>query len=211
MDKKIAMLGIVNNSDFFKLLKQHAHTKLNERFKWVNIPFVERHLVQYEYNLYFVDYSTALKERTYFQSMREKYRSCYSVVYGAPAEIDTSSLMALGRLKGYFLSDISNQEFAEGINQVASGGTYIPQAITHQLLEYLQALVVRYSEPCNIHLTQRELHVLQHLRNGASNSKLADELFISEHTIKSHLYKIFKKLNISSRADAILWAHKYLP
>ncbi|MCV5737336.1 helix-turn-helix transcriptional regulator, partial [Escherichia coli] len=52
----------------------------------------------------------------------------------------------------------------------------------------------------------RELQVLRCLQAGASNSQMAEELFVSEFTIKSHLYQIFKKLSVKNRVQAIAWA-----
>ncbi|WED23492.1 helix-turn-helix transcriptional regulator [Vibrio sp. JC009] len=55
-------------------------------------------------------------------------------------------------------------------------------------------------------LTRREIHVLNALRARASNSEIADVLCVCEYTVKAHLYKIYKKLNVKNRAQAIEWA-----
>ena len=57
-------------------------------------------------------------------------------------------------------------------------------------------------------LTPREQDVLRLLIKGSTNKEIANDLFISEKTVKSHLNKIFKKLNVSRRLDAILSAIK---
>ena len=57
-------------------------------------------------------------------------------------------------------------------------------------------------------LTLREQDVLRLLLKGSTNKEIANDLFISEKTVKSHLNKIFKKLNVSRRLDAILTAIK---
>ena len=46
--------------------------------------------------------------------------------------------------------------------------------------------------------------------DGASNTEIADSLFVSEHTVKSHLYNVFKKLNVKNRLQAVSWAKEYL-
>ncbi len=56
--------------------------------------------------------------------------------------------------------------------------------------------------------TQREQDVLNLLIKGSTNKEIAQNLFISEKTVKSHLNKIFKKLNVSRRLEAILYAIK---
>ncbi|MBK8312274.1 MAG: helix-turn-helix transcriptional regulator [Chitinophagaceae bacterium] len=57
-------------------------------------------------------------------------------------------------------------------------------------------------------MTQRELDVLLKVAEGKTNQAIADELFISLHTIKSHLKNIFIKLDVASRAEAIVLLNK---
>ena len=59
-------------------------------------------------------------------------------------------------------------------------------------------------------LTPREREVLHLLGTGLSNDKIASQLFISNHTVKSHIYKILKKLDVENRIQAALWAAKHL-
>lgn len=71
---------------------------------------------------------------------------------------------------------------------------------TRQLLK-----VVNYKP-----LTSRELEVLSSLSQGKSTAQIAAELFISEQTVKNHLCRIYKKLGVSSRVEAILYFHEHL-
>jgi len=59
-------------------------------------------------------------------------------------------------------------------------------------------------------LTAREMEILALVSVGANNEEIADKLFISPHTVKTHLYHIFKKINVPSRLQAALWAAKNL-
>jgi DNA-binding NarL/FixJ family response regulator len=57
-------------------------------------------------------------------------------------------------------------------------------------------------------LSERELEVLQYLSSGASNREIAGRLYITENTVKRHVYNIFGKLNVSNRTQAALQAYR---
>ncbi|MGO2416076.1 MAG: response regulator transcription factor, partial [Cobetia crustatorum] len=59
-------------------------------------------------------------------------------------------------------------------------------------------------------LTQRELEILSLISSQQSNSDIAQRLMLSQHTVKSHLYNIFRKIRVHNRHQAIEWAHEHL-
>ena len=59
-------------------------------------------------------------------------------------------------------------------------------------------------------LTPRQVEILALVAVGATNEQIADKLCISPQTVKSHLYNIFKKINVPNRVQAALWAAKNL-
>ena len=58
------------------------------------------------------------------------------------------------------------------------------------------------------HLTHREIEILTMIAHGAPNSLIADQLCISPHTVKTHIYNIFKKIEVPNRLQAAFWAIK---
>ncbi|MCD6268973.1 MAG: helix-turn-helix transcriptional regulator, partial [Deltaproteobacteria bacterium] len=59
-------------------------------------------------------------------------------------------------------------------------------------------------------LSVREKEVLMEIGIGSTNDQIADHLCISQHTVKSHVYRIFRKIHVPNRLQAALWASKYL-
>lgn len=59
-------------------------------------------------------------------------------------------------------------------------------------------------------LTPREIEILTMVASGAKNEEIANELYISPNTVKTHIYNIFKKINVPNRLQAALWAVKNL-
>ncbi|MFH1935680.1 MAG: helix-turn-helix transcriptional regulator [Pseudomonadota bacterium] len=59
-------------------------------------------------------------------------------------------------------------------------------------------------------LTPREVEILTMMATGATNANIADKLCISPHTVKTHIYNIFKKIDVPNRLQASLWATKNL-
>jgi two-component system NarL family response regulator len=95
--------------------------------------------------------------------------------------------------KGYLLKDARREELLDCIRNVNGGQTCIPPALMQKLVAGIN------SEP----LTDRETEVLQMLAGGKSNKEIGAKLFISESTVKGHLRKVFTKLNVLSRTEAI--------
>jgi len=59
-------------------------------------------------------------------------------------------------------------------------------------------------------LTPREIEILSLVAIGAKNEEIAEKLFISSNTVKTHIYNIFKKIDVPNRLQAALWAAKNL-
>ncbi|MEZ9304193.1 LuxR C-terminal-related transcriptional regulator [Vibrio breoganii] len=133
------------------------------------------------------------------------------VITQAPLHLKTTDLLKYGRLRGIFYKQQSVEEIAAGLRTLSEGNSWLSRGVTDQLLSYYQSVLIRYAPPHTINLTRREMEVLEALRIGKSNYGLAEQLFISEHTIKSHLYKIFRKIKVKNREEAVVWAHHFLP
>jgi DNA-binding NarL/FixJ family response regulator len=115
----------------------------------------------------------------------------------------------LGLLKagalGYVLKDDSSQMLLSAIRAVSRGGEWVSPQVANVLLESVR----HQDQTPGASLTPRELEVLQALTSGAPNSKIAEQLFITEQTVKNHVSSIFKKLGVETRVEAVLYALRH--
>ncbi|MDF4796493.1 response regulator transcription factor, partial [Vibrio parahaemolyticus] len=100
-----------------------------------------------------------------------------------------------------------------GLKGILNGENWLSRDILNQLIGHLLSLnntVGELETKLEMELTRREMQVLSALCQGGSNLDIADSLFVSEHTVKSHLYSIFRKLEVKNRMQAITWAKRNL-
>ena len=111
---------------------------------------------------------------------------------------------------GFVLKDSSAEELIRAVQAVARGDSYLDPAVTSRVLStYRKAAAGALDKQGNnvAELTARELDVLTLIGKGLSNNEIADELFISGVTVKSHIGRIFVKLDLRDRAAAIVYAY----
>ncbi len=105
---------------------------------------------------------------------------------------------------GYLLKDSSPEELVRAIRQVHRGEPALHPTIARKLLqEIAQPVDVK---PAPEALTARELAVLRLIAQGMSNQEIADELSVSEATVRAHVSRILGKLHLASRTQAALYA-----
>ncbi len=114
--------------------------------------------------------------------------------------------------KGYILKTMASAQLIYAIDEVASGKIYLPATLSSRFFEYFQksfkeeAQNVSDEENLLNYLTQREEEVLDLLTQGVTYKGVAQKLFISETTVKTHVNNIFQKLQVNDRTQAVLYA-----
>ena len=113
---------------------------------------------------------------------------------------------------GFLLKDVRPSELVDAIRVVAAGDALLAPSVTRRLLDrFAEALPGEEDErrlPPLGSLTDRELEVLKLLARGLSNTELAQELFLSEATVKTHVSSMFRKLHLRDRAQAVVLAYE---
>ncbi|MDX3731000.1 response regulator transcription factor [Streptomyces caniscabiei] len=111
---------------------------------------------------------------------------------------------------GFLLKDVTPQHLAAAVRLVDTGDALLAPSITRRLVERFATEAAgppEVSADLQV-LTPRELEVLTLLGRGLSNTELAAELILSEATVKSHVARIFAKLQLRDRAQAVVIAYE---
>jgi len=112
--------------------------------------------------------------------------------------------------QGYVLKDAEPEILAEAIRSVVAGQSYIQANMTKELVkEFNRVTMMERTKQDENNLTARELEVLELIAEGKINKEIAKELYISEKTVKNHVSNIFRKLKVSDRTQAAIYAFKH--
>jgi len=123
-------------------------------------------------------------------------------------EIDQTALP--NGVQGVFFKSDTPQTIRKGIKAIIGGDIWYSR-------DALQICIKNNTHPkpgkerrLDFKLTAREHQILAAIASGLSNQQIADDLFLSIHTVKTHIYNIYKKINVKNRLQATLWAANYL-
>ncbi len=105
---------------------------------------------------------------------------------------------------GFQLKDAPGEDLIRSARAVADGDGWLDPAVAGRVLQTYRTAAPPGPPPER--LTTREIEVLARLGRGATNLEIADALFVSEATVKSHISHIFTKLDLRDRAAAIVYA-----
>jgi DNA-binding NarL/FixJ family response regulator len=134
-----------------------------------------------------------------------------SVVVLTTFDTDELVLAALrAGASGFLLKDAPAETLFDGIRAVASGEATLAPTVTRRLLAYVAAVAPSPAQPAPTlaGLTPREREVLVAIAQGRSNADIAADLVVSEATVKTHVSRIFEKLAVRDRAQAVVAAYE---
>jgi DNA-binding NarL/FixJ family response regulator len=115
-------------------------------------------------------------------------------------DTDTDILHAVeAGAAGYLLKDTPHAELLEGIRAASRGETVLAPPVAARLMSRLRTPVA----PAAVQPSPRELEVLAAVARGLSNAEIGRELFIGEATVKTHLQRLFTKLDVDDRTRAV--------
>lgn len=117
--------------------------------------------------------------------------------------------LSCSQLKGVFYRNENLEVICKGIHALLDDELWMSRDLMARLILFYRKYQSNAFRPaCG--LTNREMEIISLLSAGSSNQQIAEKLFVSEHTVKSHLYNIFRKINVHNRIQALNWIHQNL-
>jgi DNA-binding NarL/FixJ family response regulator len=111
---------------------------------------------------------------------------------------------------GFLLKDVPAEQLVDGIRVVAQGDALLAPSVTKRLIqEFSRAGAGLQKPPPELEeLTPRELEVFKLIARGMSNAEIAEELVVSETTVKTHVARVLMKLGVRDRVQAVVLAYE---
>jgi LuxR family transcriptional regulator of csgAB operon len=126
-------------------------------------------------------------------------------VFNADEGVPADQLLHWPKLKGFFPRSTSEDQLIKGLKAILNGENWLPRKMLANYLELSRRTgQVRLGE--SVELTRMEKETLQVMVGGASNVDIATALNLSPHTVKTHLYNLFRKIRVRNRVQAVSWA-----
>ncbi len=112
-------------------------------------------------------------------------------------------------VKGIFYEGLPLEVFIEGILEILNGGIWFPEDL---MVKWISSQRKRVNLPAKEKpfLSSREIEIIGKLAMGLTNDEIAEHLHISLFTVKTHLQNIYRKIKVTNRMQAIIWASKHL-
>ena len=110
---------------------------------------------------------------------------------------------------GYLLKEINKGALIDAVMAVSEGRSLLDPEVTRKVLERIRKMAASSDEVVRAALSDQEKRVLRLAAQGKTNKQIAVDLFLSDKTVKHHISNILSKLNLSSRAQAAVWATQH--
>jgi len=126
-------------------------------------------------------------------------------VMNADEKMPLDLVVACPGVKGVFFTESSEDTLVKGIEAIFRGEYWLPRRVLCAHLERTRT-VQKPASPEATLLTRKEMETLRLLATGSSTERIANELKVSRHTVKTHIYNLFRKIRVSNRVQAVHWA-----
>jgi len=160
-----------------------------------------------DYVLFDFQYLDDDRFNVYSQAKAASGKSIKEIVINCPKDVASTQLFRWRNLVGVFYIDDDLSLLLKGMAKIMNDEMWLSRKVAQDYIEYFRCSNTVTTSQAYANLTKREKEIMRLLGHGASNLQIADELYVSENTVKTHLHNIFKKINAKNRLQALLWAN----
>ncbi|QUJ66399.1 helix-turn-helix transcriptional regulator [Photobacterium sp. GJ3] len=163
-----------------------------------------------EETLFLLDSASATKKSNehYLNTIAEMEVIPSEVLINVPNDVQVEALKIWPNLVGVFYTSDSLEILSEGLTKIQNGELWFSRKLCQALISEYRSTQTSFPK-MTVELTAREKEIMQLLVSGASNSQIAESLFVSENTVKTHLHNVFKKIKVKNRLQAFMWAKNH--
>ena len=134
----------------------------------------------------------------------------FMAFYNVNAQSDIEKKAIDEGVHGLFYQEESFKVLPKAIAAILSGELWFTRKTMSKFIHSGTHSNGRVSTDMVCCLTEREREILIRVATGTANQQIADDLYISLHTVKTHIYNIYKKIHVKNRLQASLWAARYV-
>ncbi|HIF9328217.1 TPA: response regulator transcription factor [Photobacterium damselae] len=166
------------------------------------------------YDLIIIDHHAISISENINKLLESKDSETPILIFNIDTDITTDTLLSWPKVKGILSKDSPIEHLIKSIAVVIEHGLWLPRQTLEQMLDYY-----RNHKPSNDTrllptqplLTRREKQILGLLTEGKTNIEIAETLFVAETTVKSHIYNLYKKIDVKCRKEAIFKVKQLRP
>ncbi|MEZ8245472.1 helix-turn-helix transcriptional regulator [Vibrio splendidus] len=190
------------------LLKESIEQKVNLNIKLISPERLSVNSLQnQDLELIIIDFPIMSKqciER--YQELRDVVESdVHEVLLNTPHDFPHSEMLKWQYLVGIFYASDTLEKLVTGFNCILQGEMWMSRKLIYQYISFYRERQCAKTSPHYLKLTKREQQIIKLLGDGASNTQIADTLYVSENTVKAHLHNTFKKIKVKNRLQALIW------
>lgn len=195
------------------IINQINNNRLNN-ISFRNISNLNYDFKTSSYDLIIIDHHAISINENINKLLESKDSETPILIFNIDTDITTDTLLSWPKVKGILSKDSPIEHLIKSIAVVIEHGLWLPRQTLEQMLDYY-----RNHKPSNDTqllptqplLTRREKQILGLLTEGKTNIEIAETLFVAETTVKSHIYNLYKKIDVKCRKEAIFKVKQLRP
>ena len=143
------------------------------------------------------------------REVRSRCPGCAVIMLTSFADEDALLASIMAGASGYVLKQIRGSDLVSAVRRVAGGESLVDPTMTAKLFKRIRSDARLLKDDKLASLSPREERILNLVAQGKTNREIADEIFISEKTVKNHISQVLNKLQVSRRAEAAAYLSRH--